>query len=446
MHAIIVKLIYWQVEVDRKCLGGGKTHTCFSLRENAQRVSCIQKGENRHEDIIPNRELMPTSEKMSQAASQSLKQWKPYSSLFKHLCGKLPFANHLRLLDTMISKACSLRRTCAVFVVGIARQQVRPFHLLPERSRSTWSIQSSTSRFSTFQAPEPPQSKGPAVFNDIDLSLGKDESLKRNSDPSAVFVVTGASRGIGLQFVKSLIERTAGTVVALCRSPETAHGLTAAIVSLNDHDKNRVKVLELDLEDQSSIDNVVTGIKDSFDRVDLLLNVAGILGDGKETPGPERSIDKIEKDWMVKTLNVNLVAPVMLSQGLVPLMEQKRRRGKDSGSASRPNAIIANLSARVGSISDNGLGGWYSYRISKSGLNQATRTMAHELRRKSVWSIALHPGTTNTDLSKPFQKNVQEGRLFPVEFTVDSLLGVIDSMGEENSGGLYDWAGKAIPF
>ena len=68
------------------------------------------------------------------------------------------------------------------------------------------------------------------------------------------------------------------------------------------------------------------------------------------------------------------------------------------------------------------------------------------MKRKSIWCIALHPGTTDTDLSKPFQKNVQDGRLFPVDFTVDSLLGVIDSMQDENSGGLYDWAGKAIPF
>ena len=88
----------------------------------------------------------------------------------------------------------------------------------------------------------------------------------------------------------------------------------------------------------------------------------------------------------------------------------------------------------------------YKYRMSKSALNQATRTLANELKRQSVWCIALHPGTTDTDLSKPFQKNVQEGRLFPVEFTVDSLMNVIDSMEEHNSGGLYDWAGKAIPF
>eukprot|EP00980_Cylindrotheca_fusiformis_P011251 scaffold2585_cov135-Cylindrotheca_fusiformis.AAC.3 len=345
----------------------------------------------------------------------------------------------------MASVAASLRRSCTAFVVGIARQQVRSLYLMSLPSaRLVRSAKASAIRFSSFQAPEPPQSKGKAVYRDINFSGKKSESLRRNSDPDTIFVVTGASRGIGLEFVRSLVDRTEGKILALCRSPDSAHGLAEFISSLSDQDKFRVKVMKLDLEDQSSIDQVVEDIKSSFDRLDLLLNVAGLLGNGKEDPGPERSIEKIDRDWMTKTLNVNLIGPVMLSKGLVPLMQQRRRRSDDV--EDRPNAIIANLSARVGSISDNGLGGWYSYRISKSGLNQATRTMANELRRKCVWSIALHPGTTDTDLSKPFQKNVQEGRLFPVEFTVNSLLGVIEAMEEENSGGLYDWAGKAIPF
>ncbi|CAJ1969318.1 unnamed protein product [Cylindrotheca closterium] len=349
----------------------------------------------------------------------------------------------------------SLQRTCAAFAVGIAKQNVRALSAVPplHHSRSivlTTSSKSSPSSAlrlaSTFQAPEPPQSKGHAVYNDIEISTTEQESVARNSDADAVFVVTGASRGIGLQFVKALQTRSKGTIVALCRNPGSAQGLNDFISSLSADQQSRIKVIQLDLEDQASVDSAVENIKSSFDRVDMLLNVAGLLGDGKDTPGPERSITKIERDWLTKTMNINVIGPVMLSQGLAPLMEQRRRRGKNDDSDGRAIAVIANLSARVGSISDNGLGGWYSYRISKSALNQATRTMANELKRKSVWCIALHPGTTDTDLSKPFQKNVQEGRLFPVDFTVDSLLGVIDSMKEENTGGLYDWAGKAIPF
>ena len=92
------------------------------------------------------------------------------------------------------------------------------------------------------------------------------------------------------------------------------------------------------------------------------------------------------------------------------------------------------------------MGGWYSYRISKAALNQATRTMALELGRQSVSCIALHPGTTDTDLSKPFQANVKKESLFPVEFTVNQLLSVMDCVHSEHSGGLYDWAGKSISF
>jgi NAD(P)-dependent dehydrogenase (short-subunit alcohol dehydrogenase family) len=311
--------------------------------------------------------------------------------------------------------------------------------------------------FSTFAVPEPPQSKGLHVFQDIDYSVSTGPTSPvqyRRANPDAVFVVNGASRGIGLQFVKTLLANTAGRVVACCRTPGTAKGLQDLIASSSEDNKNRLSVIAVDMEDQASVTQAGEEIRRQFDRVDLLLNVAGILGDGVSTPGPERSISKIERGWIEKTFQVNVIGPVMFSQELIPLMSQKRRKNptKDvvvGGSnlvTERPNAVIANLSARVGSISDNGLGGWYSYRMSKAALNQATRTLAHEVKRQSIWCVALHPGTTDTDLSKPFQKNVQEGRLFPVAFTVESLLKVVDSMQDENSGGLYDWAGKAIPF
>lgn len=352
----------------------------------------------------------------------------------------------------MSSISGALKRSCTAFVVGFSRHHgfcrsligVQPLSVteyLPPAPRTI-------RQFSSFQAPEPPQSKGETVYRDIDYSVGNTPSSRaslRNSDTEAVFVVSGASRGIGLQFVKSLISGTKGTVVACCRSPESASGLNEAIASMTSDDKQRIRVVELNLEDQTSIELAAKEVKDNFKRVDLLLNVAGLLGDGHNTPGPERSIAKMDREWMEKTFNVNVVGPVMLSKELAPLMAQRRGAKKDE-SEKRPNAVIANLSARVGSISDNQMGGWISYRMSKSALNQATRTMAHELKRQSIWCIALHPGTTDTDLSKPFQKNVKEGRLFPVDFTVDSLLKVIDSMDDENSGGLYDWAGKAIPF
>lgn len=212
-------------------------------------------------------------------------------------------------------------------------------------------------------------------------------------------------------------------------------------------DPSRVEVVPLDLEEQSSIEAFGTHVRNCYSRVDMLLNVAGLLGDSKTTPGPERSISRLEREWLETSLAINMIGPVMVTKELVPLLGQRRRPRKDDGNTTqRPAALVANLSARVGSISDNRIGGWYSYRISKAGLNQATRTMALELGRQSVLCVALHPGTTDTDLSKPFQANVKKESLFPVDFTVNQLLSVIDSVHEEHSGGLYDWAGKSVSF
>jgi NAD(P)-dependent dehydrogenase (short-subunit alcohol dehydrogenase family) len=211
-------------------------------------------------------------------------------------------------------------------------------------------------------------------------------------------------------------------------------------------------MVQLDLESQASIEAAGQQIRDQYDRLDLLLNVAGILGDAKTTRGPERALVKIDRNWLEKTMAVNLIGPVMFTKEMTPLMIQQPRRRQNKNDKDgenhgiRPTAVIANLSARVGSISDNGLGGWYSYRMSKSALNQFTKTLALELRRNAVWCVSLHPGTTDTDLSKPFQSNVKPESLFPVEFTVSQLLNVIDSLTDEQSGGFYDWAGQSLSF
>jgi len=277
------------------------------------------------------------------------------------------------------------------------------------------------------------------------------ESAKqRNSDPSAVFVVNGASRGIGLQMVTSLLERTQGKILACCRNPhEETSDLTKFLQSLEENEddskRNRVETCWLDLEDQASIEAVALHLRDKYDaRVDGLFNVAGILGDGTSTPGPERQLSKITRDWLEHSLAVNVVGHVMLIQALQRMLKTNTNAKQQSQRASP--SIVVNLSARVGSISDNELGGWYSYRMSKAALNQATRTMAHELKRQGTLIVAVHPGTTDTDLSKPFQANVKATSLFPVEFTVNQILDLVDHVQPDHSGGLYDWAGKAIPF
>jgi len=332
-------------------------------------------------------------------------------------------------------------------VTAAAHQSLRRVRL--------FSSSSSNASSSSFQPAAPPGTHGTPVFSNIDVSsstatssIVSDAARLRNSSPDAVFVVSGANRGIGLQFTKSLLERTQGRIVACCRRPEEADELKQ-LQSSQQHAGNRISILCLDVADQASIEAAGAEIRGNFDRVDLLLNVAGILGDAKTTPGPERALAQMDRAWFEQTLAVNLMGPVMLTKELLPLLQQKRQTRKkkdDNNTATRPPAVVAMLSARVGSISDNQLGGWYSYRISKAALNQATRTLALELKRHAAWALALHPGTTDTGLSAPFSANVKEGSLFPVEFTVTQLLNVIDAMEEEHSGGLYDWAGQALSF
>ena len=189
------------------------------------------------------------------------------------------------------------------------------------------------------------------------------------SSEGQVYVISGSSRGIGLEFCRQLLLRTSGTkVIGLTRSS------TDVLSKLQNDFPTRMHVVHVDLENQQSVVDAGKAVSALVNRVDMLFNVAGILGDGgNKYPGPERSLLNVDRDWFSKTLNLNLVGHVMMTQALVPLLKKDK-------SVPVPSKIV-NLSARVGSISDNSLGGWYSYRISKSGLNMFTKTSSVELKR-----------------------------------------------------------------
>ena len=135
---------------------------------------------------------------------------------------------------------------------------------------------------------------------------------------------------------------------------------------------------------------------------------------------------------MRETLAVNAIGPVLVTQALRPML------GKGS--------VVANLSARVGSIGDNRLGGWWSYRMSKAALNMATRNTALELGRRGVTAVSLHPGTTATDLSAPFSRNVKPEKLFTTEYSTGAMLDVLDSLTPEDSGRFFAYDGSRIEF
>ena len=251
------------------------------------------------------------------------------------------------------------------------------------------------------------------------------DATSRNADPDAVFVVTGASGGIGSTIVEQLHERTAGTVYACCRDPSKVSSL------------DRVRPVPLDVRDDASI----AALPDAVGaRVDALWNVGGVLHEGDHSP--ERSLDAVDREWLLTSVDVNCAGPILVTKALRKALNAGRRGGANA----RPASVVANLSARVGSISDNGLGGWYSYRLSKAALNQATVTCARELRRQRTICVALHPGTTDTGLSKPFQARVAPEKLFPVEFTASQLLDIVDGLEVEDTGRFIDWAGIDVEY
>ncbi|OWM63751.1 uncharacterized protein LOC116215647 isoform X2 [Punica granatum] len=252
-----------------------------------------------------------------------------------------------------------------------------------------------------------------------------------------VSMVQGASRGIGLEFVRQLLQKSGkGHVVATCRNPNRSSGL----LDLKNMFPERLSVLPLDVTVESTIEDSAKLITEKYGSLNLLINASGILSI-PDVLQPETTLTKVEKSSLLLAYEVNAVGPILVIKHMWPLL-------KAGGGTKREVAIVANLSARVGSIGDNRLGGWHSYRASKSALNQLTKTVSVEFARKKdpIACILLHPGTVDTDLSKPFQRNVPEGKLFTKEYSVQRLLGIIDNAKRQDNGKFFAWDGQEVPW
>ena len=236
-------------------------------------------------------------------------------------------------------------------------------------------------------------------------------------------MVQGASQGLGLALVRALLAR-GERVVATCREPSAARELTALAGPL--------EVLRLDVTSESSIAEAARALGDL--EIDLLLNVAGVLS-GPDF-GPEKKLDQVDPSALSAVFAVNSFGPLLVAKHFAARLPRRRR------------AVLANLSARVGSIGDNRLGGWYAYRASKAAQNMFTKCLSIELARRcpELAVIALHPGTVDTQLSRPFHKNVPEGALFDVERGARQLLAVCDGVTSQDTGRFFAWDGEPIEW
>ncbi|KAK9937000.1 hypothetical protein M0R45_013819 [Rubus argutus] len=253
-----------------------------------------------------------------------------------------------------------------------------------------------------------------------------------------VSMVQGASRGIGLEFVKQLLEKKKGHVIATCRNPNEA----TSLLHLQSKFAERLSVLRLDVTNESTIEESAKSIRERYGSLNLLINASGILSIPNVLQ-PETTLSKVEKSSLLLAYEVNAVGPILVIKHMWPLLKVGGGLGTEMDVA-----VVANVSARVGSIGDNRLGGWHSYRASKTALNQLTKNISVELarRKEPIVCILLHPGTVDTDLSKPFQKNVPEGKLFTTEFSVQKLLSIIHNAKRQDNGKFFAWDGQEIPW
>lgn len=188
----------------------------------------------------------------------------------------------------------------------------------------------------------------------------------------------------------------------------------------------------LDLTDEASIEAAAARVA-AGPPPSLILVATGILGEGAR--GPEKALRDIDPDWLARMFAVNTIGPALVAKHFLPLMP---RTG---------TPVFAALSARVGSISDNRLGGWHGYRASKAALNMLIRNFAIDAARRNDRSIVvgLHPGTVDTALSAPYRGTVAPGKLFDPERAALQLLDVVEGLKPGDSGKVFAWDGVEIP-
>ncbi len=244
--------------------------------------------------------------------------------------------------------------------------------------------------------------------------------------PATAALIVGAGQGIGLEFVRQFLHTN-----RCDRLYATYRDSQSGLLDIRDA---RLHCLPLDVTDPEQITAAISRIEAETPALHAVINCVGVLHAGEMQP--EKSLRQIKAEHLLRYFQVNSISAVLLAQQIQPLLKHRDR------------AIFATLSAKVGSIGDNQLGGWYGYRASKAALNMLMRTTALEFKRTCPRAIVvtLHPGTTDTQLSQPFQRNVPPEKLFPVDRTVQQLLAVLDQLQETDSGEFFNWDGTRLPW
>jgi len=256
-------------------------------------------------------------------------------------------------------------------------------------------------------------------YNAASLSIVENRE-SADSDPKCVLVIA-ASGGIGEAYCESIIDQFPD--VQLIRMARDLDALTSLGANVLD--------IQIDLSDDDSIDQAISALPQDS-PIDWVFVASGWLHD--EQMKPEKTYRNLTRKQFLHSYNINAVGPAIFISRLLAKVDKKHP------------LKIGVLSARVGSVSDNRLGGWHSYRASKSALHMLIKNIAIECNnsRKPITIVGLQPGTTDTALSAPFQKNLTAAQLQTPEFTAQHLIKVMNVLEKEDSGKLFDFEG--FPF
>ena len=225
-----------------------------------------------------------------------------------------------------------------------------------------------------------------------------------------IALIIGGTGSIGSAVANELKSKNFTSIISLSRSSEPS----------------------LDLLDESSIQEAAAFIKKKSKPISLLFDATGILHDKDLNQMPEKTYKNIDFLFMKKNFEINVMGPALIIKHFLPLLDTEQK------------SIFSTLSAKVGSISDNRYGGWYSYRASKAALNQIIKTTSIELKvkNKNAICVAIHPGTVTSKLSKPFQKN--NLKIQSKEESAKNIVQILENLQLADSGSFLNWDGSEI--
>lgn len=275
------------------------------------------------------------------------------------------------------------------------------------------------------------------LYKHLALRSGNLDRITLDMAPYPFILVTPATRGLSLALARHYLRTTDLPVFTTYRRGSAEEAARNILSTLN-VDETRLKTLRLDLLEEPSISGAADELaralpRDAEPYIHTAFFTGGILY-------PERQAAALDLAQIRETFQVNAISHLLCIKYFSRFLPLARTAPKNHVSK------WVHVSARVGSVSDNRLGGWYSYRSSKAALNQIVKTFDRELQHKKIagMAAAVHPGTVQTDLSKEFWDSVPAGKLFSPEHAAERLADVVAGLTAKDSGKIWDWKGEEI--